>query len=245
MPVVGDVLFDDEFVSESEDKIIAASKLFSGRSKDVYENIIRFLYSGKLNYLFKATDEKDEIFNSFMQLSGNETYIDVGAYKGDTVYEYLKYTSGNSKRIIAIEPDYKNYIKLKENCKLIKNTEFINAAVSDKVGETEFSSLGGRQSHIGKTGNYIQCITIDSLLTLTETEDYYIKIDAEGEEMNIISGAQYIIKRCRPKMNTALYHKFSDLFEIPLKLNELNPEYKFEIRHHPYIPAWDTNLYCI
>lgn len=45
--------------------------------------------------------------------------------------------------------------------------------------------------------------------------------------------------------SVALYHRNEDMFAIPLQIAELNRKYKFYMRHHPYIPDWDTNLYCI
>jgi len=29
------------------------------------------------------------------------------------------------------------------------------------------------------------------------------------------------------------------------QVSEINPKYKIHLRHHPYIPAWDTNIYCM
>jgi hypothetical protein len=49
----------------------------------------------------------------------------------------------------------------------------------------------------------------------------------------------------KPKLNIATYHKCEDIFTLPLLINELNPDYKIHLRHHPYIPAWDTLFYCV
>ena len=72
-----------------------------------------------------------------------------------------------------------------------------------------------------------------------------IKFDVEGCEKEAIEGAEKTIGRYKPKLILSLYHRTEDLLELPLKIKELNPDYKLYLRHHPYIPAWDTNLYCI
>ena len=43
-------------------------------------------------------------------------------------------------------------------------------------------------------------------------------------------------------MHIAAYHKSGDLFEIPLRVLELNNSYKIYLRHTRHIPAWDTDL---
>ena len=73
----------------------------------------------------------------------------------------------------------------------------------------------------------------------------YIKIDVEGSEENALRGAAETIANFRPKLNVALYHRNEDMFELPLLVNKLNKKYKLYMRHHPYIPDWETNLYCI
>ena len=51
--------------------------------------------------------------------------------------------------------------------------------------------------------------------------------------------------KAKPKLNFAAYHRTEDIFRLPLLIHALNPTYRIFLRHHPYIPAWDTNLYCI
>ena len=73
----------------------------------------------------------------------------------------------------------------------------------------------------------------------------YIKMDVEGAEKEAIDGAKITLKNQKPKLNIALYHRSSDIYEIPLQIAQINPDYKFHIRRHPYIPCWDMNLYCV
>ena len=73
----------------------------------------------------------------------------------------------------------------------------------------------------------------------------YIKIDAEGAEIDILNGGKSLISKHKPKIKIATYHKNRDIFEIPILLNKLNENYKIYMCHHPYIPAWDTDFYCI
>ena len=72
-----------------------------------------------------------------------------------------------------------------------------------------------------------------------------LKMDVEGAERQAIAGAVQTIRRYRPKLNIAAYHTSDDFFALPLLLHELCPEYRFYLRHHPYVPAWDTNLYAV
>ena len=98
----------------------------------------------------------------------------------------------------------------------------------------------GRNSVIGN-GTVIDAYTVDTLASGDNIT--YIKMDIEGEEINAVHGAQKTLKRCKPKLNIAAYHKNADIFAIPILLKSIVPDYKIYLRHHPYIPAWDTNYY--
>ena len=82
------------------------------QSKKVFENVIRYKLSGKLDYLTEAETPSDEKFD-LLKIGTEEIYVDLGAYDGDTVIEFLNETSLQFTKIYAMEPDAKNYRKLK------------------------------------------------------------------------------------------------------------------------------------
>ena len=241
VPVIGNEIFDRKFLKENEENLNKAySILADEKSKEVFKNYVNFQFSGKLSYLFNMESDISTPFNDYLKLSENESFIDIGAYRGDTVEQFLSFTNRKYKNILALEPDPKTYKKLIANCENLKNFEAINGAASSFDGAIEFSNAGGRQSTIG-SGAEIPCYTLDKL-----SEKFvptYIKIDAEGAEADIIKGGKDLINKHRPKIKIAAYHKNRDIFEIPILLNELNKDYKIYMCHHPYIPAWDTDFY--
>ena len=243
VPVIGNEVFDRKFLLENEEKLNKAYSLLADeKSKKAFENYVNFEFSGKLDYLFNMESDISDAFNDYFQLSENESFIDIGAYRGDTVEQFLKFTNGKYNNILAIEPDRKTYKKLVENCKYLKNFDAINGAVTCVDGTIEFSSVAGRQSTIG-SGVEIPAFTLNKLAE--KFVPTYIKIDAEGAELDILNGGRKIISEFKPKIKIATYHKNRDIFEIPILLNELNKDYKIYMCHHPYIPAWDTDFYCV
>ncbi len=243
VPVIGNEIFDRKFLEENEEKLNKAYSLLADeKSKNVFKNYVNFQFSGKLDYLFGMESEIDDAFNNYLQLSENESFVDVGAYRGDTVEQFLKFTNGKYDNILALEPDLKTYKKLAENCKELKNFEALNGAVTCIDGAVEFSSAYGRQSTIG-SGVEISAFTLTKLAE--KFVPTYIKIDAEGAEIDILNGGKKIISEFKPKIKIAAYHKNRDIFEIPILLNKFNKNYKIYMCHHPYIPAWDTDFYCV
>ena len=242
VPVFGNEIFDRDFLVANEDKINAAYNLFGEKSKRIYEKCLRFIYGGDLDDLRDATSEKDEIFENFLCLNEKDSFLDLGAYRGDTIEEFLKYTGGKYGEIIGVEPDEKTYNKMLEKLKVLQSFTPVCAAVSDKDGVVNFSSFAGRQSAISHIGKEKKSVTIDALCESKNIT--YIKMDVEGAELAAICGGEKTIREKKPKLNIALYHRTSDIFEIPLAVHKLNPNYEFEIRKHPYIPCWDMNLYC-
>ena len=63
--------------------------------------------------------------------------------------------------------------------------------------------------------------------------------------MEALRGSVDTIKNNETDLLVSLYHKSEDLFTLPLMLRELLPNHKFYLRKHPYIPAWDINLYVV
>ncbi len=244
VPVFGGVLFDDEFIDRySENISLAFSLLADEQSRQVYKNVLSFYRTGKLELLDEITTDKAEAFDNILQLSDSEVYVDLGAYNGDTIDEFLSYAHGGYRKIIALEPNAKNFEKLKLRCADLPKTELWQLGAYSRNTILEFNNKAGRNSAIAKGGVKTRVVTVDTILCGTAAS--YVKADVEGADYETLLGMEKTLKSCKPKLNFSAYHRFEDIFRLPILINRFNPEYKIYLRHHPYIPAWDTNLYCV
>ena len=93
-----------------------------------------------------------------------------------------------------------------------------------------------------KNTREINVITVDSLAL---DKVCFIKFDVEGSESDAIEGAAETIKRDRPVMKIACYHRSEDVFAIAKKVLEIRPDYNVYMRHTRCIPGWDTDFYFV
>ena len=85
-------------------------------------------------------------------------------------------------------------------------------------------------SAISSVGTRGEIVRMDDHL---QGEDVsFIKMDIEGAERAALRGAEQLIRRCRPDLAICVYHSISDLFEIPLYIHSIVPEYCLYLRHH-------------
>lgn len=243
VPVYGDTVFNGEYYEKNKENLKNVYNLLADEtSKKVFENTVKYKLSGDISYLFGCETDEDEAFNSILKLGDSETYLDLGAYKGDTVKTFIKYTD-NYEKIYAVEPDIKTFAKLEKETKNLKNIEYINALISDKCGMLPFCMNASRGSSADTGDTLVQALSVDSIIK--DSFVSYIKADIEGSELLFISGAKETIKRLKPKMNIACYHRSEDLIAIPNAVLRINPDYKVYMRHFPSLPAWDTAYYFV
>lgn len=259
--VTGKELFTKEYaLSQLKNIEKCYSLLADEQSRLVFEDIIRYKISGKIDYLKHCETPREEMFD-IITPSKNEVYFDLGAYNGDTVFEYEQNANG-CKRIFAVEPDRKNFKKLCKNLQSENqtNTTAIFAPIWSEETILCFDDSSSRNSAIRDNGKReVQTVCVDKLCLgsipdsvevfnpdLTPVDNVtYIKMDVEGAEEQAIIGATETIKKYAPKLTISAYHKIGDFINLPLQIHNINPEYKLYLRHHPYVPAWETNLYAI
>lgn len=244
VPAFGEVLFDDGFVAKNKAEIEKAHSLLAdGLSKKVYENVLKFYYTGKIALLDGITTDKSEAFENLLRLGDNEVYVDLGAYNGDTIDEFLHYSKGDYRKIIAVEPNEKNYSRLKAHCEGMPKVDLWQMGAYSENTYLDFNNKAGRNSAIASVGKKTKVAAVDSILCGIGAT--YIKADVEGADYETLTGMKNTLRLFKPRLNFSAYHRFEDIFRLPIYISELNSEYKIYLRHHPYIPAWDTNLYCI
>ncbi len=246
VPVYGKEVLNRDFLVENSAEIEAAfGLLYDEESKRIFEQSLRFMFGGELDVLLDTISSKASVFNGFFKLGNNEDYLDLGAYRGDTIAEFLDFTGGVYSSITAVEPDAKTFRKLEDFCKKIDRCECINACVSDSDGSVIFNNSAGRQSSISTNGKEIKSLTIDTICRDIGRGVTYLKADIEGAEKQMLQGAAETLKTHKPKLNIAAYHRSEDFFAIPLLIHSLNEGYRIFLRRHKYIPCWDLNYYCI
>ncbi len=243
VPVFGKDIIDRDFIIKNQHKINTAySLIFDGKSKDIFENILTFEFTGELSYLIKTETTREEALCELLKLTDKEHYADLGAYRGDTIEELIN-LCGGFENAYAFEPDKKTFLKLKENTTKIENLTLFQKALWHENTTLNFSGGGGRQSALSTEGYTVEAVALDNILANKRLT--YIKADVEGVEKEALEGMSEILKEQKPKLCISAYHRSADIFELILQINTINPDYKIHLRHHPYIPAWDTNVYCV
>ncbi|MDO4419165.1 MAG: FkbM family methyltransferase [Ruminococcus sp.] len=243
VPVFGKDYIDRDFIVGNREKIDSAYNLLSDdKSKEVFENILTFEFTGELSYLLKTESTREEALCKLLKLTDKEHYADLGAYRGDTVEELVN-LCGSFKKAYAFEPDKKTFLKLKENTKDFENLTLFPYALWSENTTLNFSGGGGRQSALSNEGYEVEAVALDNILG--DKKITYIKADVEGAEKEALEGMSRILKEQKPKLCISAYHRSADIFELILQIHSINPDYTISLRHHPYIPAWDTNLYCM
>lgn len=242
VPVYGEGLFTKEYAIRHKKELeYVYGRLEDELSRRTFENVVKYKISGKPEYLFNCETDVNEPYRSFLMLGKNESYLDLGAYNGDTVSDFVSRVSGYSL-ITAVEPDKKSFLKLKSNTEKLNDINYVNACISDRVGFEGFSMRGGRNSSLGN-GGQIPAVTVDSLNH--DVPFTYIKADVEGAERAALSGAEKTIGANKPKMLISCYHRTEDLFALPLAVDSIRNDYRLYLRHFPSLPAWELNYYFI
>ncbi|WDC85739.1 FkbM family methyltransferase [Caloramator sp. mosi_1] len=182
---------------------------------------------------------KDVNFNK-----GYSRFVDCGAFNGDTAF-MIKEEIGQIEKIALFEPDINNFNQLIKNIKqnhIAKEHILFPCGVWNNNEIKSFVSGKDSISSISTEGNvYVQCVVLDDVLI--GFNPTFIKMDIEGAEVEALLGAQDIIKECAPDLAISVYHKIEHMWEIPLLIKDINPNYKLYLRSHG-LRGMETILYA-
>ena len=245
VPVRGDNVFCEEFELIHQSDIQKAYSLLSDeRSREVFNGVMDFRRSGRLDILQSTADEPDSVLNGLLHFNQYRILGDIGAYNGDTAEDLLK-RCPLAEKIYSLEPDRRNFRKLSAFADGNEKIVPINAAAWNESTTLFFDDSGNRNAGLAEDGISkrrveVKAVTLDSIFS--DGIDY-IKYDVEGAEKEALDGSREIIRKYRPDLLISIYHRTEDLHKLVLQLHGICPEYKIYIRRYPYIPAWDLNLY--
>lgn len=220
--------------------------LSDNESIDVFSKIIEKRNINEMDYTDLYDQKKMQYFDDeIMQVQEDEVYIEAGAFDGVTIENFLKWCDNKYKRIYAYEPMKDNFEVLQEKVKDMKIPEekivLKNKAIWSRSEKLFFgnSKAGAAVNDSGEISVEAEALQVDSNDKVT-----FVKMDIEGAELDALEGMKEIIKKDRPKLAICIYHKYDDLWEIPLYVHNLVEDYDLYIRHyHPICE--ETVLYAI
>jgi FkbM family methyltransferase len=179
-------------------------------------------------------------FPQFITRREDEHFVDCGAADGDTIRSFMEKWPQFSS-ITAFEPDPANYT---DACMKISDSRvtIVRAAVSDNAGTLQFIAAGDYSSHFADytsrddKGGKIEVVRTakldDFLGTPNDTPPTYIKMDIEGAELEALWGARKILRDHAPVLAICAYHTSDHIWQIPLLIHAMNPEYKLYFRRY-------------
>ena len=255
LPVAGDNLFTIDFLEENLDSFRRTwDMLADQKSRDVLKDVLSYKLTGKIEYLFACQSDEKEVTDHLIPLKGRKhTMVDLGGYDGDTVRQWIRESQGDYEHILTLEPDIKNFKKMQRKLEGwdLSRVTCINAAAHSCKGTLTFAVRGGRNSALLGTGGLrvkqtfdVAAESVDNLLDGKPAA--LIKMDVEGNEAEALAGAAHTIRLTHPPLMISAYHRSEDLFALPLLIDQLaDGGYRYYLRHHQYIPAWETNYYVL
>ena len=243
-----DAVMDKGFIKKNKNEINEVFNMLADeKSKETYVNIIK----GRLtadNYWGESSFVDSQYFcNDLISLSDSESFVDAGAYVGDTLDFFIKLTNNKFKNIYCFEPGSDNFKRLmltKEKYNKDERIKLFKAGLFEYNGKIGFEddSVSSRNSINLDSSNSIEVVALDKVIN---DEVTFIKMDIEGAELEALKGATNLIKTQKPKLAICIYHKNEHFIEIPKFIKSLRDDYKLYIRHHSNSSFLETVLYAL
>ena len=182
-------------------------------------------------------------------LRERESYVDCGAFDGDSVQQFIRVAKGRFQHIEAFEPDPQNFARLTawlaSEPRYAARTTLHQQAVGSTTGSIQLTSTGDAGAciplHADGQGNCtVPLVTLDDALSGPIS---LLKLDVEGHELEILRGARQHLIHEAPRLALCAYHLPGDLIDLPAFIEGLDAGYRIGIRHHS-ATRYDTVLYA-
>jgi FkbM family methyltransferase len=183
-------------------------------------------------------------------VSPGDTCLDIGANVG-AVTLFLAKTVGASGKVIGFEPGPAFFQRLKRNVDLNPDlkpvVELFNIGLADKEGVLHWAEdpeFPGNAYMFGESGTEVRVLTLDAVLgggKLSRLD--FIKVDVEGMEWEVLSGARNLIRKFRPKIFFESLMDFETFRGVPIR--KLTAELLAGLGYELYSVSSDGSLKAV
>jgi len=239
-------LANPNFIKSSKLDFPALFSVFDDvKSNTQLQRLIDFQL-GNTDYNF-VHDELSNLYFDPELIKNDEviTFMDCGAFNGDTIKKARNFFGVTLANVIAIEPSQAFLNSdIETFCISSKiNLHYFSCGLSDVNAFNGFSSAESVSDAISADSkNHFWFSRLDDLPLLNQPN--FIKFDIEGSELVALKGGVSLFNKSRPILAISLYHNPLDFYEIPLYLSQHLLDYKFYFRQYAD-NCWETVLYAI
>lgn len=224
------------YITESAEDVKRCFEILSDdASKEGFVEQVHWRLTGDFDALSDPVE--DEIyFPGFIgSFRAPETFVDCGAYDGDTILRFLALNNNTFNRVFAFEPDPRNFRALEANVsrlpkEVAERIQISPCAVGEESIRVSFAATGTVDSSVRAGTCTVQCVALDEVLR--DQNPTYLKMDIESAEPSALRGARNLIGKNQPVIAACSYHLQNHLWTIPLLMFELNPDYVVLQRQH-------------
>lgn len=211
-------------------------RLSDYRSKKILLNLLSYWLFSDYRRISQIMDKS---FHQYFDLDlihcdKNEVFVDVGAFIGDTMVDYVNmYGAECYKRIYCYEimPANVEYINRNIEVFHLENVVVREKGASDRSGELYIT--GDEVTSVKKLAESgeikIPTVAIDDDIEEPVT---FIKMDIEGGEEKALLGCRKKILESHPKLALSVYHNHKDIWKLARIIEQTDPSYRFYLRYH-------------
>lgn len=239
------------------------------KSKNIMLDFLNWKMTGNQSYTYRYTegDWKEFFYDDILPKSKKYTYVDIGAYTGDSIIRFLAFAEGFYDKIIAFEPDKSNFNAMRDSFDKLRlnnlKIEYINkglwscntelsfySAPDNKIYEssnffadTDRLIMSGRKIDGMQHEEKVNVNTLDSYKI--NADKLLIKIDALASEAEILFGGGQIIKEQHPILIFEFGTHSKHIFDLIPFIYHLDNSYKFYLRQLSTFNNSRTILYVL
>lgn len=173
--------------------------------------------------------------------------IDGGAFWGDTAL-WLAEQCGEGGSVVAFEADPSHVPVLRANLSAAgavgARVTVREQALWDDEATLRFASHGPASTAVLDGELRVASVALDRLVERGELERLdFLKLDVEGAELAALRGAAGALRRFRPRMAIAVYHRARDVLDIPRWIDAHVAGYDFALTHRS-VNRFETILFA-
>lgn len=203
-------------------------------TRDAFVDVLSFRLSLDPQDLARSRKKNSDMWFDVPEFHSNRkyrTFLDVGAYDGDTLLQAQRRLSVT--RGIAVEANTSLFDSIRSAARFYENgVQILPRAAWSHTCRLHFSEVrGGMISVLESEDGELEAGPIDD--GVNECVDL-IKMDIEGAEISALTGCRRTLKT-GPDLALAAYHRPDDLVKIPAFLEKegyARPEFALHVAHY-------------